>query len=254
MGSGRIVNLKFTTHFFETLPSTQSLAREWAEQRLYSSGDIIVAATQTGGYGRRGRTWESPSGNLFATLIVDPPSHDALNWMGFVTSLALYDVAKAYVPTPQELCIKWPNDLMVDGKKLAGILLEVAGEVLLVGIGVNLVVAPHTDQQTVCLAPNKALTPEVFLYKFFPRFSHWYEQAQSKGFGAVREAWLQRSFLKPQQEITARIADGRVLVGKFLDLDTTGALVLQASDKTHTITAADIFISHDHERQQTSAR
>ncbi len=248
------MSINFTPHFFDTLPSTQTLAREWAEQGLYNSGDVIVAANQTGGYGRRGHTWVSPSGNLYATMILDMPNPDDLNWIGFVTGMALFDVAGHYASTQKELRIKWPNDLMIDGKKLAGILLEVVDRTILIGMGVNLQTAPETDQPTGSLEADAKLTPEIFLYSFFPRFMHWYETTKRKGFSVLRETWLQRSYLRPQQEITARIADGRVLTGKFVELDAQGALVLQTPTKTHTITAADIFICHDHERKQTSTR
>lgn len=240
------MTLSFTPHFFEKLPSTQILAHEWVVQRRAVSGDIIVAAAQTNGYGRRGNVWESPQGNLFATLILDMPDARCIEWLGFATSLALYDTAHHFEPMHDELRLKWPNDLMLDGKKLSGILLEVLDAKILVGIGVNLGTAPDTTQPTACLP---SVTPQLFLEELFPHYAHWYEIGQKSGFAGMRDVWLQRALLQPQQPITARIADGRVLTGKFIDLDPQGALILQAQDQKHIITAADIFISNDHERK-----
>lgn len=233
----RVSRLQYTPHFFEILPSTQILAREWVDNRKYTSGDIIIAAQQTQGYGRRGNAWASPRGNFSGTFILDLPNMDALKWLGFAMCLAIYDVSSAY--TKDMLGIKWPNDILLEGKKLSGMMIEVHGNTALIGVGVNLAYAPETDQSTIHLPACPM--PEDFIARLLPHFAHWCDLGIGGGVAALRQDWLDRAIHRIGQPIKARLADGAMVEGKFIDLDPDGALILQTAEQTHVITSAYII-------------
>jgi BirA family biotin operon repressor/biotin-[acetyl-CoA-carboxylase] ligase len=229
--------IEFRPHYFESLPSTQVLAKDWINAKKYQPYDVIIAYQQTAGYGRRGRHWQSPRGNFSATFILPFEQHSMMQWLGFAFGLALYETAGAL--TVGQLQLKWPNDLLLDQAKLSGLLIEIAEPCILVGVGVNLVAAPPSDQPTAHL--TSATSPEDFFIQCMPHVSYWLEQGYQDGFKALRQHWLDRSQLSLHKQITARLADGTIYEGKFVDLDPSGALVLQTSTAIHHLTAADIY-------------
>lgn len=236
-GPSRVNRLQYTPHFFDTLPSTQILAREWVDNKKYASGDIIIAAQQTQGYGRRGHAWASPKGNFSGTFILDLFDMDMLKWLGFAMCLAIYDASSAY--TKDALGIKWPNDILLTDKKLSGMMIEVHENTALIGVGVNLAYAPETDQPTTCLPGCP--TPEDFIARLLPRFAHWHDLGMAGGVNALRQDWLNRAIHRIGQPIKARLANGETVTGKFIDLDPDGALILQTAEQTHVITSAYII-------------
>lgn len=229
--------MQFTPHFFDTLPSTQILARCWVESGKYKSGDLIIATQQTEGYGRRGHAWLSPKGNFSGTFILDLKNQDDLKWLPFAMCLAIYDAAARYTKEP--LGIKWPNDVLLDGAKLAGMMIEVAGKAALIGVGVNLTYAPESDQRVAALAACP--TVDDFTAQLLPRFAHWYDLGLAGGVGALRGPWLEHTIHQRNQSIKARLGDGTMVEGKFIDLDPDGALLLEIEQQTYVITSADIF-------------
>jgi len=243
MGSANPLKIsRFRLHHFQTLVSTQVEARD----RHYSAGDVIMADTQTTGYGRRGRTWQSPPGNLYCTMVEDWTGYQQLSWLPYAVGLGLYDAIHDLLPATKQLRLKWPNDLLINGAKLSGILLEVEDDRLLIGIGMNVCLLPETDQVVTTLNDHVGteVKPQQILEKFLPRFQFWCDKAVQQGFPALRDIWLSRAaFLG--QEITARLANGDVLTGIFKDLNEQGALVLQTERAHHTITTADIYLKQD---------
>ncbi len=229
--------MQFTPHFFDTLPSTQILARRWVENGKYKSGDLIIAAQQTEGYGRRGHAWHSPKGNFSGTFILDLKSQYDLKWLPFAMCLAIYDAAVRYTKEP--LGIKWPNDVLLDSAKLAGMMIEVAGKAALIGVGVNLTYAPESDQKTAALMACP--TVDEFTAQLLPSFAHWYDLGVAGGVEALRGPWLEHTIHRPNQPIKARLGDGTMVEGKFIDLDPDGALLLETEQQTYIITSADIF-------------
>ena len=206
----------------------------------------ITAGRQSGGRGRRGRTWVSEPGNLFASLLltdVAPAEH----WpeLAFVAALAIHDaVAEAAPALRPQLFIKWPNDLLLAGKKFSGILIEGEGGqgAVVVGIGVNCVSHPaDTDYPATDLAAAGASVTAEALFtglsaKMLGRIAQW---NAGEHFSTIRADWLARAAGRGDL-IRVRLAD-QELVGRFEDVDDAGRLVLSLPEGGRkTIAAGDV--------------
>lgn len=212
-------------------------------------GTIIWADRQTAGRGRRGHAWASPPGNLYLSLLLRPAAPPSrIAQLSFVAALGL-GVALGEVAGPAfDWRCKWPNDLLVDGKKLAGILLEsetsAAGraDFIVIGVGVNLQSAPGgTEYPATSLAAEgiAGILPADLLAAFLRHFDRWHECWRSSGFAPVREAWLERA-AGLGEPIRVRL-ERTTLTGRFLDLDADGALVLDTADGRRKIAAGEVF-------------
>ncbi|WP_095595913.1 biotin--[acetyl-CoA-carboxylase] ligase [Actibacterium pelagium] len=213
----------------------------------------ITADEQTAGRGRRGRVWLSPTDNFTATLLLQPkeaPEEVALR--SFVASLALFDAFVEATGRPQSFALKWPNDVLLNGGKVAGILLEGVGHGnqvghLAIGIGVNLIGAPEVrDLEEGAVAPvslasetGVTVVPGEFLQLLAPAYARYEAQFTTYGFAPIREAWLARA-AKLGEVITARTAT-QEWVGTFETIDTSGNLVLRTAEGQKAIAAADVF-------------
>lgn len=207
-----------------------ALARDGARE-----GTWLRAERQTGGRGRQGRAWQSPPGNLHASTLVrlrpdDPPAPT----LALVAAVALHEVVAIYAPTVQ---IKWPNDLLFDGAKLAGILLERQGDAVILGFGVNLASHPEgLDRPAASLAA--AIAPDAFLTRLAAAFETWLARWRAEGLAPVRAAWLAAAHPlgTPLVANEAR--------GTFDGLDESGALRLRLADGgLRVIHAGDVFLS-----------
>ena len=227
------------------------MARDHVISNTAKDGDVIVTAEQTAGYGRRGRAWQHQTGNVYLTLtrFFNDDMKDLLYHYGFITSLAIAAACRETLTgTMAKIDLKWPNDVLVNDGKIAGILLEKTEQgdqtVLLLGVGVNLVTPPDVDQKVAALdqfLPQNML-PRDFILVFLRSFTQYEQQLRQQGFAPIRQAWLEQA--KGQGDIiAARLANGTVLEGRFLDLDHHGALLLQTDEAIKTITAADIFFT-----------
>ena len=205
----------------------------------------IVAREQTAGRGRRGRVWISEPGNLYATLLVSepsPPEHAAQ--LSFVAALGLHDAVSGRVPgLASRLKLKWPNDLLIDRNKLAGILIEAEGLTVVIGIGVNCVHHPErTDYSATDLATaGVRATPQglftALSAAMLKRLAQW---DRGSGFTAIRDDWLAHAagLGKP---ILLSLAEGECS-GRFESVDAAGRLVLRLDDGTaQAIAAGDVL-------------
>ena len=208
----------------------------------------ILAEEQTAARGRRGRAWSTPRGNFAGTLIMqrrEDPGYAALR--SFVASLALYRAFVAVSGQPDAFMLKWPNDVLLHGGKVAGILLESVGPHLLIGIGVNLAHAPNVAAlEPQALAPvtlsgalDVAITPTGFLDALAAEYARLEHQFVTYGFPPIRKAWLARA-AKLGEVITARTMRSET-VGVFEDVDDTGNLILKTAKGRVAVTAADVF-------------
>ncbi|MDO7656466.1 MAG: biotin--[acetyl-CoA-carboxylase] ligase [Paracoccaceae bacterium] len=213
----------------------------------------VMAHSQSAGRGRRGRHWESPTGNFYASYIMEtegPVGQVALR--SFVAALALYDSFCALNVAPERLALKWPNDVLLDGCKVSGILLQSGTQRagvshLIVGFGVNLKVAPNPALlEKRALAPISVLAatgfapdPETFLTHLAQAFAQWENQFHTQGFAALRHAWLARA-AHLGKLITARTAQSEQS-GIFETIDDQGALLLRTDQGLSKIAAADIY-------------
>lgn len=233
---------------FDTLDSTNEEAKRRALEG--EAGPLwIVALTQSAGRGRRGRAWTSAQGNLFTTglFCLDTTPGRAAQ-LSFAAALAVGDVAAEAIG-PEHVRLKWPNDVLVHGRKLAGILLESGsltsgGLWLAVGIGINLAHHPDDSERPATdLAQYGArLTPERAVERLAQRFDHWRSIWAEQGFAPVRQAWLARAWGLGER-CTARLSDESV-EGVFADLADDGALRLDLPDGARRfISAGDVFFS-----------
>jgi len=229
----------------EVLVSTNAEALSLAGRG--ESGPLwVTAGRQSGGRGRRGRAWVSEPGNLFASLLLTDPA-PAEHWpeLAFVAALAIHDaVAEAAPALRSQLFIKWPNDLLLAGKKFSGILIEGEGGqgAVVVGIGINCVSHPaETDYPATDLAAAGAAVSADALFtvlsvKMLGRLAQW---NAGEHFSTIRADWLARAAGRGDL-IRVRLAD-QELVGRFDDVDDGGRLVLSLPDGGRkSIAAGDV--------------
>lgn len=240
------------------LPKTASTNAEGLRLAPSLSGPAwILTHDQTAGRGRRGRGWAMPEGNFAATLVMRPKGGLATAaQLSFVAALALHDALVVCAGPAARVSIKWPNDVLLNGGKIAGILLESSGSghdnpAVAVGIGVNLVDIPqaaqieHTAFAPVSLLGETAhrIGAEEFLDILAPAFAAWQSSLETYGFQPIRNAWLARA-ARLGQVILART--GQVeFQGVFEGIDENGALILTTPEGRKSIPAADVFFQGD---------
>ena len=235
---------------FESLDSTNEQARRLAADGA-PDGTVVWAKSQTAGRGRQGRQWQSPEGNLYCSIIIRPemPAANAAQF-SFVTALALGDGVSDLLPDGIEMRYKWPNDLLLNGRKAAGILLESSGAAngrldwLVIGAGLNIETFPQISggYRTTSLRAvgARVLALPDILTRFIVAFAHWRARWQNEGLAVVRDAWLERAG-RLGEDITVRLP-GEELRGRFGGLDESGALLLELTDGSRrAITAGDVF-------------
>ena len=232
---------------YDQLPSTNTEALTLARQG--ERGPLwVTAERQSAGRGRRGRTWISEKGNLFASLLLtDPAPGEHWPELSFVAALAIHDAVAEVAPVVKpQLAIKWPNDLLLTGAKFAGVLIEGEGSgetgAAAVGIGVNCANHPaDTDYLATDLAAAGAEVAPAVLFsalsaKMLGRLAQWNE---GEHFSTIRADWLSRA-AGVGETISVRMTDHE-LVGRFETLDDAGRLVLELpGGGKQTVTAADV--------------
>ena len=237
--AARIIRLDFVD---STNAEALRLARTGERGPLW-----VVADEQSAGRGRRGMAWASPVGNLHATLMLtDPAPPAAAPQLGFVAGLALHDAAVAAAPAlAPRLALKWPNDLLCTGRKIAGILVEGEGDpvTVAVGIGVNCRHHPEaTEFPATDLGAEGADADAVALFDHLAaamraRLAQW---NRGSGFVDVRAQWLARA-LGLGQPIRVRLSE-RETTGRFETIDDSGRLMLRAgTGGLQAIAAGEVF-------------
>jgi BirA family biotin operon repressor/biotin-[acetyl-CoA-carboxylase] ligase len=214
----------------------------------------ILGLTQTAGHGRRGRVWTHPKGNFAGSLVMRPAAQASeMAKRSFVAALALHDALSTVTGQGARFALKWPNDILLNGGKVAGILLESAGgpggiiSHIAIGMGVNLAAAPDVGEveawatRPVSLLSETGVnvTPEEFLDVLAPAYARWEAQIATYGFDPIRTAWLARA-AKIGEVITARTMREE-WSGPFETVDNEGNLVLKTSKGVVAIPAADVF-------------
>ncbi len=235
---------------YESVSSTMDQAL-----KLIAEGSqfAVLAYNQTNGRGRQGRQWQSLEGNLFTTLAFKP-SQPCKTWgqISFVAALAVGEVLQNYLSNQKSshmVQYKWPNDILVSGKKIAGILLEIIdASWLLVGIGINLKNSPRelpylstSLKETEGIAP----LPEEALFLLTKYFTSKMNMLEEKGFCEIRNLWL-KSGAYLGKEIEIRLHKQGLIEkinGQFIDLDEEGTLLLELPNKEiKKIFAGDILL------------
>jgi len=223
-------------------------AEAMAHARAGERGPLWITATaQTEGRGRSGRNWVSPAGNLYATLLLTQPcAPPVAPQLAFVAGLAVHDaVAKSVPQLASRLALKWPNDLMLDGEKLAGILVESETSPVLqiaVGVGINCTSHPSgTLYPATDLAAQGAQVSAETMFAALAqsmqrRLMQWNE---GSAFAQIRSDWLARAG-GLGKTIRVRLPE-REFSGRFEGLDESGRLLVQENGRVTTVTAGDVF-------------
>lgn len=234
----------------DDIDSTNEEAKRRIAAGDAAPGDVIWSRTQSAGRGRQGRHWFSPEGNLYFSLILRPrrPAATAAE-ISFVAAVALGDAVAPLLGPETRVTFKWPNDLLIEGRKAAGILLESFGgpkgftEWLILGVGINLASHPlDTDfpATSVWAQSRRAESPQAVLKFYIGHFDRWLARWRGEGFAPVRRAWL-RNAGGLGRPITVRVGD-ELIAGTFRSINESGALELDGDDgATRVINAGDVF-------------
>lgn len=235
---------------YDTIDSTNEEARRLAEGGG-SHGAVIWAKRQTAGRGRMGREWVSPEGNLYVSVLLQPekPIEECAQ-LSFVASLAVAETLEGIVPEQTQIACKWPNDILLHGRKLAGILLEsfvVPGgdgkRWICIGVGINIDSFPeHVMYPATCLreAGVDLISAKIVLSRFIHHFVQRYDSWCEGGFKSVQKAWLKRAY-HLGQPIEVMVGD-TLVEGLFDTVDAEGQLRVKQKDGTLcTLHAGDVF-------------
>jgi len=240
---------------YDELDSTNEEARRLAEGGG-AHGAVIWAKRQTAGRGRMGRMWVSVEGNLFCSILLAPHCDvETSAQLSFVTSLAVIETLKPIVAEGNTLTCKWPNDILLNGKKVGGILLESfeAADMtpghdrmvrwVVVGVGLNIDSCPeNTDLPSTYLkeAGVEIISAKIVLSRFIHHFITEYDLWAKKGFAPIRKRWMEHAF-RVDQPIEVRLPK-ETHTGIFEGIDPAGCLLLKPrGGKRIAISAGDVF-------------
>ena len=219
-------------HTVEQCHSTQDLVRQSLQDNLYSSWPCIRTEMQNNGQGRRGRVWDFNAGDLAFSLSVRPTcalSHWAS--ISLVAGLAMIEACSI-----DSLQLKWPNDIIREGKKVAGILCDIEGGSVIIGIGVNLQPQMHDDRAHVEVSKNADQLMRSFLSIFECYFDEW----NKNGFSVLKERWLLNSF--PIGENISIKCGEDIEKGTFQGVMDDGSLLfMDGNDRIKQLSAGEII-------------
>jgi BirA family biotin operon repressor/biotin-[acetyl-CoA-carboxylase] ligase len=230
----------FTILHYDAIGSTNDEARRLAAEGAVH-GTAVHADEQKSGRGRLARPWFSPPGNLYMSVLLRlglPPARVAE--LSFVAAVAVAETVAGLLPRRGGIVVKWPNDVLVDGGKIAGILVENAEDATVLGIGLNVLQAPATAAyQTATLVGCGGIASvdgarDLLLHELERLLTHWLDQ----GFAPIREAWLARGH-PPGTRLRVTVR-GQVIEGAFVGLDTDGALLLDTAEGARRIVVGDV--------------
>jgi BirA family biotin operon repressor/biotin-[acetyl-CoA-carboxylase] ligase len=240
--------LNFILYDYPVVGSTNDEAKALL-QKGAGEGTVVRATRQTAGRGRRGRRWISEPGNLYFSLILAPKcllSH--ASQLSFVMAVAVGEAILSFLKSPEILSYKWPNDLLLDKKKVAGILIETDSEAgqlaerCVVGIGLNLTSIPDHPAYPVTALNDHAkstLIPDVLFTELLEKIKNYYGVWNQEGFEPIREKWLRRAH-SLGQDVTITVGDQK-LSGCFKGLSQEGALLLEEENGDfHMLMSAEV--------------
>ena len=234
------MNGMFLIQHHERLGSTNDEARRLAASGA-PHGTVVHADEQEAGRGRFGRTWHSPPGNLYLSVLlrVDLPP-ERVSELSFVTALTVADAVDALLPKQVKATLKWPNDVLVNDGKIAGILVESVDDTQIIGIGVNILEAPrNAPYKTATLVGAGGIATvdgarDILLESLAKHLDAWAEQ----GFAPIRAAWMARAH--PVGTPLRASIGGRSEEGLFSGLDDDGAMLLDTPEGRKRIVAAEV--------------
>lgn len=244
--------IDWRVQLYQSVETTQSYIKD-AIAVDEPQGMVVQALEQKSGKGRHGNEWNSPIGNLYMSILLRPEcaARDA-GQLAFVIAVALSKALDDYIDEPSAngghaKTLKWPNDILIDGLKLCGILLESEMkanklEAVVVGMGLNIFKAPE-------LAVGLNDVAEIPVYvntvrdNILDKLSYYYEFWQKKGFAPIREAWLKQAH-GLDQPMSARLPDV-TYKGIFRGITEEGGLILETEEGEKIIHAAEVHFGEN---------
>jgi len=234
------MNAMFHIQHHEQIGSTNDEARRLAASGA-PHGTVVHADEQVAGRGRFGRTWFSPPGNLYLSVLLRLDLRpERVPELSFVTAITVADAVDALLPKQSRATLKWPNDVLVNEGKIAGILVESVDDAQIIGIGVNVLEAPrNAPYKTATLVGAGGIATvdgarDILLDSLAKHLDSWMEH----GFEAIRVAWLARAH--PIGTPLRASIGGRTEEGRFAGLDESGAMLLDTQEGRKRIVAADV--------------
>jgi len=243
----------FTINSLDETTSTNQLTFDLAKSNQINHNHVIITKKQTAGKGRYGRVWQSFDGNLYFSILLKPQNKnlDLISTLSFVSAVAIgIAINDLKTKSTTKISYKWPNDILINGYKTAGILLESdinqnQLNFVVIGIGVNIVDNPdNTNYPSTNLKHENFLEilPEDLLKKFLDNFSDLYEKWLNFGFKPIRNLWLENAF-NLNKEISINLFNKKIK-GLFKDLDENGNLILELENKENVIISSGEIFNH----------
>ncbi|MFN3863072.1 MAG: biotin--[acetyl-CoA-carboxylase] ligase [Erythrobacter sp.] len=226
----------------QTGSTNADLAARLRSGEGWAEGRWLVARRQTTGRGRQGRVWFDGAGNFMGSTVVRVgEGSPALASLGFVAALAVHDAAGEVIGGRGQLALKWPNDVLLDGGKLSGILLEMVRGQIVVGIGVNLARAPEVPGRKTAALVDVTAPPPLgnFAARLAAAFDRRLASWRTFGLGPTLQAFLAKSIHAQGTALTVHDTDGSMLSGSFAGLEESdGALRLRLADGSERVIRA----------------
>ena len=235
---------------YEKLDSTNEEAKRLAEGGS-SHGAVVWAKEQSDGRGRMGRDWVSDEGNLFVSFLLSPHEKKNLSNIIYITSCAIQKTLDAVFEGKKPVKFKWPNDVIVDGKKLGGVLIEKieANDQtwLIVGIGINVNSAPENVMYPATSLVDSGveiISAKIVLTRLIHHFIEEYDEwIKSSAAGSISH-WKEN--LEGIGQMVEVAIPGKIMAGKFHDVDEHGNMILELADgRREVVTSADVFFKQD---------
>jgi len=237
------VTTSFDVRHYDSIGSTNDEAVRLANEGA-AHGTVVHADQQTVGRGRLSRKWQSPPGNLYVSIILrlDLPAARTME-ISFIAALAVADAIETMLPRQERATLKWPNDVLVRDGKISGILLEQAGDALILGIGINVLEPPGGVSYNVStiVGCGGLATVDGTRSALLAALANWLDIWQRDGFAAVRSTWLARAH-PPGTKLRVVIGD-RTIEGRFADLAPDGALLLDTDEGRKRYVAGDVSLT-----------
>lgn len=241
------MSFSWAIEIHDTLESTQATLKDMALKNA-SEGTVVQALQQTKGKGRYEREWVSEEGNLFFSLLIRPscPAH-SIGPLSLLTGLAVAKAIQPYLDEPESLVLKWPNDILLVGKKCAGILLETEIgadqniEWVVVGIGINVSSAP--PDLGICLGDHVQSSVDLNTLRddILAQFDLYYSLWRREGIEKIRTFWLETGHEK-DTPVQVKMGD-EFIEGRFFDIDKQGNMLLHDNaGQLRKITAGEVYI------------
>ena len=241
--------MKFTIESLDSVSSTQDIIKHKLEaDPSLPEGYVITAKDQTKGRGRHGRTWEGSDGNLYFSFLLKPDAiqPDKIGLLSLAVGLAVFQTLKPLIKN-LDINIKWPNDILIEGKKISGILIELFSDqnntpqAFIVGIGINIKSSPMKDSTCLDSLTKQGYVPENILYQFLSNFKKLYAQWKSGEFESLIESYKAGNIPKGQG-ISVKLPN-QTHEGHYYDIDHNGNLILEKKDGSLvTITSGDVYL------------